>query len=202
MNLNTHNIIFLSECWFSSNTKIDIDGFTCYKKARQRRKRAKRDSGGICVLFKNSIANYFELIDWNNEDGMLFKLSKNNVCVGKDIYFFYCYMRPENSTRNDLLYDIDVFDALTNKICDLRINNEIVVIGDLNSKCGTLKDFLCNIDSNYDPIENEVYNEVCITETDLITYNVNVQRKNKDLKLNDFGHRLINLCQLSGLLED
>ena len=134
LKLNTHDIIFLSECWFSSNTKIDINGFTCYKKALKRRKRAKRDSGGICVLFKNSIANYFELIDWNNEDGMLFKLSKNNVCVGKDIYFFYCYMRSENSTRNDLLNDIDVFDALTNKICDLRVNNEIVVIGDLKFK--------------------------------------------------------------------
>ena len=195
-----HDIIFLSECWFSSKTPIDLNGFKCYKKARQRRKRAKRDSGGICVFIKNYIVGLFEYIEWNNEDGILFKLSKDNVCTEKDIYLIFYYMRPNSSTRNDLLSDIDVYDALTNKISDLRKNNEIIVIGDLNSRCGILEDYIYNIDSNFDPIESDVFNDLCITENDLKSNNITVCRKNEDLKHNDYGHRLINLCQVSGLL--
>ena len=200
LNPDKHDIIFLSECWFSNTTHTKLDNFDCFKKARPRRKRAKRDSGGLCVFIKNSIANLFQYIEWNNEDGMLFKICNNNTYLSKDIYLFFCYMRPDSSSRNDLISDIDVFDNLNNKICDLRNDNEIIVIGDLNSRCGTLKDFITNIDSNFDPIEPVVFNELCLTKNDLISENIPTLRKNEDIKLNDFGHKLINLCQLSGLL--
>lgn len=200
INPEKHDVIFLSECWFSNNTQINLNGFQCYKKARPRRKRAKRDSGGLCVFIKNSISNLFHFIEWNNEDGMLFKILNNHTYSLKNIYMFFCYMRPDSSSRNDLISDFDVFDTLSNKVCDLRKDNEIIVIGDLNSRCGTLKDFIISIDSNFDPIESDVFNEFCITENDLLSANIPALRNNEDKKLNDFGHKLINLCQLSGLL--
>ena len=87
------------------------------KKARKRKKNAKRDSGGLCVLVKNSIADFFEFVEWNNEDGMIVKVKSQHTSINKDLYFVFVYMRPSNSTRNDLTQQYDCFDLLYLKMC-------------------------------------------------------------------------------------
>ena len=76
--ISPYDVIFLSECWFSKTTcsSLELSGFKVYCKARSRKKKAKRDSGGLCVLIKNSINCYFEVLDWENEDGLIFKVDK------------------------------------------------------------------------------------------------------------------------------
>ena len=138
--ISPYDIIFLSECWFSKTTcsSLELSGFKVYCKARSRKKKAKRDSGGLCVLIKNSINCYFEVLDWENEDGLIFKVDKKNTLLESDLYFVFTYIRPNASTRNDLSNENDPFDVLWQKVAELRNNNELIVIGDLNSRTSTL----------------------------------------------------------------
>ena len=199
--INQNDIVFLNECWLSKNTKIELDGFTCYTKARKRKKRAKRDSGGLCVLIKDCISHLFKPIFWDHEDSLIFKLEQVKSSFDKDLYIIFYYMRPLSSTTRDNLFeDLDSYDLLFNKISELRKENELIIIGDLNSRCGTLCDFMENVCSNFDPLEEDMSVSPCISEDDLIKNDIPIIRKNEDLKLNDFGHRLINLCKVSGLL--
>ena len=198
--INQYDIIFLSECWFSPKTKIELEGFVPVIKARKRKKRAKRDSGGLCVLVKNDIACLFENVFYDHEDFIIFKISQVNTSLEKDLFLIFSYMRPSSSTRNNLLDESDGYDMLLKKVSELRKDNELIIIGDLNSRCGILCDYISNVCSNFDPLEEDILETSCISEDDLVKHNVPITRKNEDLKLNDFGHKLINLCKVTGLL--
>ena len=200
--ISPYDVIFLSECWFSKTTcsSLELSGFKVYCKARSRKKKAKRDSGGLCVLIKNSINCYFEVLDWENEDGLIFKVDKKNTLLESDLYFVFTYIRPNASTRNDLSNENDPFDVLWQKVAELRNNNELIVIGDLNSRTSTLLDFISIDFSNFDPFDNDVYDNYCIDSDFLLENNIQKTRNNQDKKTNDFGNRLINLCLVSGLL--
>ena len=191
----------MHECWLSVNTIIEFQGYTCFTKARKRKKRAKRDSGGLCILIKDCISHLFNVIPWDHEDAFILQISKAYCNLEKDLYFIFSYMRPSTSTsRNNLLHDLDDFDLLFTKVSELREENEIIVIGDLNSRCGILNDFITSIDSNFDPLDESISDFFSITKEDLDRLNITTARKNEDMKLNDYGHKLINLCKVAGLL--
>ena len=42
--------------------------------------------------------------------------------------------------------------------------------------------------------------DLCIGSSDLKLSNIQVERNNNDSKTNDFGHRLIEICKISGLV--
>ena len=109
-------------------------------------------------------------------------------------------MRPNTSTRNNLSEEQNDFDILNRKISELRKENEIILIGDLNARCGVLCDFIDNAYSNYDPIDDIIQENFCIDKDYLAKLNISTSRVNEDIKLNDFGHKLINLCKISGML--
>ena len=82
--LSCHDIIVLSECWINRNSVLNLDGYECVTKCRRRRKRAKRDSGGMCVFVKKEIWAGVTEIDWDFEDGLLFYIFKKTyiLCFG------------------------------------------------------------------------------------------------------------------------
>ena len=125
----------------------------CYKKSRVRKRRAKRDSGGLCIFIKDSLDSFFSLIEWENEDGFLFKISKNCMPTEslKDVCVIFTYLKPQSSTRNNLNNVDDSFDILSSKVQKLRENNEIIFFGDLNSRTSTLNETLDNNFGNFDP---------------------------------------------------
>ena len=198
--MSSYDIIFLNECWIPEKVKLELSGYTLKIKARKRKKNARRDSGGLCVLIKNSIADFFEFIEWNNEDGMIVKVKCQYTSINKDLYFVFVYMRSNNSTRNDLTQECDAFDLLYLKICELRENNEIVIIGDFNSRTSSLSDFYTNEHGNFDPLSEKDEIDYRIDQDFLTLSQIQLIRNNEDKKTNDFGHKLINLCQVSGML--
>ena len=198
--MSSYDIIFLNECWIPEKVKLELSGYTLKIKARKRKKNARRDSGGLCVLIKNSIADFFEFVEWNNEDGMIVKVKCQYTSINKDLYFVFVYMRSNNSTRNDLTQEYDAFDLLYLKICELRENNEIVIIGDFNSRTSSLNDFYTNEHGNFDPLSEKDEIDYRIDQEFLTLSQIQLIRNNEDKKTNDFGHKLINLCQVSGML--
>ena len=201
--IQNYDIIFLSECWINSKTSITLDNYTCFKKTRKRKKRAKRDSGGLCIFVKNKLAHLFTNINWSYEDGIVLKIKNEFNPLQKHIYFIFTYMKPSSSSRNNLTNDLENYDLLYEKICELRKEGEIILIGDLNARTGNLNDLLDDDVLNPEShLFNEyvVDNDLCIDESDLIVTETQIERFNEDTKTNDFGHRIINICQMSGLL--
>ena len=72
-----HDIIVLSECWINANSVLNLNGFECISKYWRRRKRAKRDSGGICCFVSKRIWPSIEHIEWDFEDGIIILLKKS-----------------------------------------------------------------------------------------------------------------------------
>ena len=117
------------------------------------------------------------------------------------MYFIFVYLKPSTSSRNVLVTDFNDFDVLSEKICELRESAEILVFGDLNARTGTLCDFydttsLSNNDYSPDFFDSNNY----VTVDDFTSKNMLSTRNNKDKKTNDYGHRLINLCKISGMV--
>ena len=84
--LSCHDIIVLSECWINRNSVLNLEGYECVTKCRRRRKRAKRDSGGMCVFVKREIWSGVTEIDWDFEDGLLFLLEAKFFNFPENVY--------------------------------------------------------------------------------------------------------------------
>ena len=191
----------MNECWLPSVSNISFENYSCLVKSRRKRRNAKRDSGGICIIIKNDVLNYFENVDWSFEDGFILKSKCPCTANGKFLYCIFVYLKPSNSSRNELVTDLDDFDVLSEKICELRANAELLVFGDLNARTSTLCDFydtssLSNNDYSPDLFDTNNY----VTNDDFTLNNLLSTRKNKDKKTNDYGHKLINLCKQSGMI--
>ena len=74
------------------------------------------------------------------------------------------------------------------------------MIGDFNARTSTLNDFVTTFPCNFDPNSSNDDFDFLIDENFLLERNIQVVRKNKNTKTNDFGHRLVNMCSISGLI--
>lgn len=96
---------------------IDIEGYKCFKKIRQMKKRAKRASGGLVCYIQESVFKGVETVNFDFEDGMCLRLKGNFCGWDSDLYILHVYLRGENSSRNDLGDDLCPFDKLFNLLC-------------------------------------------------------------------------------------
>ena len=53
--LKKFDFITLVETWFPVSKTINIEGYYCYNRSRPKAKKARRYSGGICVLVKKIV---------------------------------------------------------------------------------------------------------------------------------------------------
>ena len=51
--MRENDVVLLSECWSNKVKDLDIEGFKRISKTRKRKKRSKRDSGGLEVYIKD-----------------------------------------------------------------------------------------------------------------------------------------------------
>ena len=49
------DFISLVETWLQESSKINIEGYYCFNKCRRKAKKARRYSGGICILVKKTL---------------------------------------------------------------------------------------------------------------------------------------------------
>lgn len=154
----------------------------------------------MCLFIKNSLLQYFENIDWDFEDALILK-SKNHIAGTENyLYILFLYMRPAYSSRSVITNENEVYTILYEKISEIRNNGELIILGDLNARTGVLSEVSEAFDFEEDIITGEiVLSETTIDDNDFISHDLQVVRKNKDPKTNDYGHLLIKLCQLSGL---
>ena len=183
-----------SETWHTKTSNINIDGYNYFSCPRPKfNRKAKRDSGGVIVYFKQKFTNYIELINSNQNGIIWFKLNKKLLLTDNDAYICTCYVPPEESTVykniNSSLFEFDFFEHLNNNIRHYSNLGDVYLNGDLNSRTGLLSDCVDNI--HLDRYVDMPYDDL---------YNVDIPpRANNDTHVNSFGHKLLSLCKENDL---
>ena len=172
------DIICISETLLHIDNVIHISGYRWFGFNRSDiHVNAPKPSGGVGILVQNWLTDHFEInvID-KTCDGILGIKFKNH---NSDFEFtvYACYLPPEHSNRGrDTL---GFYSRLLSQIYLYCESDAIFVMGDLNSRIGTLNDILQDIDH----IPN---------------------RRALDNSVNQHGHELIdflneaNFCVLNG----
>ena len=198
--LSCHDIIVLSECWINRNSVLNLEGYECVTKCRRRRKRAKRDSGGMCVFVKREIWSGVTEIDWDFEDGLLFLLEAKFFNFPENVYLICPYVKPSTSTRNVIDNGPDVFDLISDKLSELHVSGQMVLMGDLNARLGNAMDYtFLDADDDFLYVHDPQF-ERMIHVDDVMRNDLSVKRACMDKGSNTYGPKLVNLCTMSNMM--
>ena len=202
-----YDFVFISEAWTNESSSVDIEGFKSYCKHRKRRKRAKRDSGGVVAYVKEEYVNRVHEEEWDYEDGLCFELDKAFFGLKEDIFVLCVYMKPNASSRECINVDVDCYDVLEEKLADVSDRGGVIVMGDMNARTGEKEecvidrenDCVCESRSEVQIMQHSPVDSV-ISVNDLDIAGMSVERKNADRGTNEYGSRLLNVCQCADLL--
>ncbi len=190
--LKQYDVILLIETWTSESSEYGIDGYTSYCAHRTlKKKKAKRDSGGLIVYVRDSIAQGIECILRENDEMLWLKLDKQFFGLNQDALICLCYAVPSNSTRQDMI-EMDVFDKLQMRIAEFESeeNNNYLIVGDFNARTSVNADYVeDDTDSAYIPLPDDY-----VTDGVLL-------RSSEDAGVNvtQYGRKLLDLCIATGL---
>ena len=153
-NLNL-DIICLIETHLKPNDNLHIDGFQSFVNNRQVSARARRGSGGVAILVKDSIFKLYTInvID-KSHDGILGLEFKHKV-LQKTIVIFSCYLPPEGSPWADTtrFYGHLISQHYLNIYADI-----LLFAGDFNARIGNKLDYIDLIDNI--PKRNHIDNTI------------------------------------------
>ena len=142
------DLIGLAVTHLIGNSKVKMSGYAWFGQNRTSLHfRAKKGSGGVGFLVRNSLFNqfYIHVNVWEDsyEDILWLELKdKQNsqilrVCV--------CYLVLEISTRN--INPQDYFDRLLCQIHVFQKDSDLMAFGDFNSRIGDSEDFIPGVDN-------------------------------------------------------
>ena len=180
--IEKHHIIGLCETHSDANTHINVDGFSAFQINRD--KSGKKSHGGIAILVRKEISSGVKFLKARTNDMAWVCLKKDFFHTKNDIYMAMIYISPANSTYTKQL-EYDVFEVIEDEIAKYSSKGQVLIMGDLNSRTSTVKDFIDSKNAHYIPTSFS-FNEDC-------KY---VDRSSQDCKIVQctFGKQLIDLC--------
>ena len=190
-----YDVIALTETHLGPDPDIHLPGYFSWHKARAKHNRAKIYSGGISLFIKQELKHHVTCLPSDSSDILWIRIhsnhNQNHAC--NNLTLGVVYISPANSS-----YTINnaatgpgyqtTWEILQCELEKYKADSNICLIGDFNSHTGTLDDFIRNDDDKF---------------TDVPTwYNEDIDSKpraNQDIKVNDYGKKLVQLCQMSEL---
>ena len=193
-----YDILCLSE---TNLHNIDLSGtslanYTCFIKEKSLNSHRYGGVHGLCMIVKNNIAEHAQIITEIQSPYILW-VKFNKEAFGVACIIGSAYLPGENSIHKDK----EMFDVITEDIFVLKntYNLPICLIGDLNSRTGTLDDSFT--------IEPCIINNCGFEEFahDLFDLNSNEdcqiyeKRYNRDTTINSNGELLVEFCKANNL---
>lgn len=158
---------------------------------RPKTPKAKKHSGGVCVLVKHNIVKGVHVISTPSKSNDLIwvRLSKSYFNWEDDIYLAVVYSSPENSSYT-LRKNPEIFDILETDIASFSQKGKVIIAGDMNARTGTDPDYIVDEMSNYLPVPPEyVQDKPCRPRNS----------QDKMQRCNSYGRSLLELCKTTGL---
>ena len=201
------DVVLVSEAWTNNDQNLKVSGYAepiC--KHRVKKINAKRESGGLVCYFKNNIIDGISEVDFDFEDGLSLKMCKEFFGWENDLYLIFTYMRPCDSSRDDIDIDIDKFELLERQIARLSVLGDVMCMGDYNARVAQRSECLILPDTDstvrdvrgFGGMEEDFENAV--RDYDLNVNNMSLSRKNKDTQVNSYGLKLLGVCQASDMI--
>lgn len=164
------------------------------------RKKFKRKSGGIVVVYRNLLSKFLNLINSESEFVQWVEICKNISNLNERILLGCIYIPPEYTRYSTDESFIEIEDELI-KFSGKTKN--IALIGDFNARTSTLLDYII-LDENLleildvdDFYEN---NENIFSYLQFVDKNISLERYSKDIgRVNKYGTMLLELCKRSGI---
>ena len=184
--LTKHDIIFLSESWTNDRSNIELNGYVSHNFYRKfQHKNARRNSGGIVLLYKKSLEPGIKIVRNNHDTLIWIKLDKQFFKFDEDLYLCGVYMWGENSPISQIT-GIDLFQTLQDDIFYFE-KLGTVIIGDFNGRVSNKLDYV-QYDANIRNVDSFDYNP-----------DVPLPRASVDKVSNSQGTQLLDLCKSTSM---
>lgn len=188
VNIDKFDIFGITESWTSSESNIALPGFKAIHEPGIKKKGKKgRRSGGIILYIKQHLTKNNGITKIHNDKQFIWlKISKKIFGTTHDIFLCCLYIKPRItsiSPEHDAL-----FEKLTYFINKYSNQGKIILMGDFNSRSGSLDDFI-----KHDDIINDTCNPDLLPDS----YNIDIplqRRNNLDRTINEQGKNLIEMC--------
>ncbi len=125
------------------------------------------------------------------EDLLWLWLDGNYFCLPSDLHI-YCVYIPHENSKIYTEREINMFQTLAQETAHSQTKGMILHLGDFNSRIG-------NLNENWDPADITRLNH----QEPYIEANIHASipiRSSNDNKINNFGRKLINMCETLGLV--
>ena len=195
--LTRYDIIFLLETMKLDSFDPLLPNFTFFHCQRKyQHPRARRPSGGIGILVKDSIKSLVT-IEKLNEHVIWLSIKqkqKPSLIIGGT------YIPPAGS-KIYLNYNIDdIFQALQTDISNfLNLSPFVALCGDFNSRTGGLSDLVTDINGRDAELITCLNDVITLPKSELHVDWTTKERQMKDKGKNNFGKELIQLCKSSNM---
>ncbi|KAJ8307056.1 hypothetical protein KUTeg_015140 [Tegillarca granosa] len=179
-----HNdILFLSECWFQSDNVLKLPGFADPIKVE--RKRCK--GGGLLLYIKEDLVNMINIEEILLDSAIFLKCDKSIFNGNNDLYVCFVNIPFIDNVfyrKYNIDYD-DIYTQLENQLAIYKSEGHVIMMGDFNSRTGTLDDF-----TNFEKVSAFLHDTL---QTDIDF--VDKSRQSLDKVTNTMGNRLLDLCK-------
>jgi hypothetical protein len=186
-----YDIIVLSETWTNRNDPycLDITGYVCeHVYGRKFVSKRGRYSGGVSVYYRSHLKDHILVIEKCENNMIWVKLSACLFDFDCDVVIGGVYIIPDDNVSKSLRRDdTDSFELIEQGIAKYD-DSKLIVVGDFNSRTGTLSDDL------------EILRPDRYVDTTCVS-DVNIDRRvSQDHVTDTRGRRLLDLCKSTGLV--
>ena len=135
--VNSYDILCLTETWREDGKTLPIPNGYKGKvhNRKQKHTKAKRNSGGILVLYKTELHDHIKVINNSDENILWLRLSKDYGGLKRDLLLCTVYMSPENSA---VVTARDTLETLYEQVASFNEEESILIGGDFNARVGNL----------------------------------------------------------------
>ena len=143
--LSSFDLICLTETWIvQPNELINLVNYTTYTCDAKLSVRGGRNMGGVVVYIKNTVSKWTKHILKKFDFGLIFSIDKAYFDLNKDVILVCLYLPPESSPmyKNQNTFGIQIVENLVLENPTIFCDHEILIVGDLNSRTGSLPDFV------------------------------------------------------------
>lgn len=178
--VNDHDIFIITESWLDQSDSCPIiPGFSNFRSERKRKCKARRNSGGIIVYFRQNLGRGIKKISNPSTDILWIKLEHEFFGLEKDIFLCTAYVSPYNSSHKPNAEGDDKFDIIRKDLDLYSTLGYVAIFGDLNSRVGIIQETHISIDTEHAP--------------DLTRVEKVLPRNNRDTFVNSQGRQLLQV---------
>ena len=186
--ISQNDTVFLFETWTDKDSDVDFSGYTSHNFYRKfQNRRAKRNSGGVVLYYKNHLKPGIELVRNHYDTVIWVRLDHKFFGFENDVFISGVYIWGEDSPAYKYVNIDFFFSLLENYIFEFENQGFLYIVGDWNSRVGSRNDFIVCDEFNS-----------CIDD-DEYTPDPYMPRSTMDHVCNGFGTRMLDLCKSTGL---